>query len=589
MKSQHSKMKRCPQCNRVETDEALKFCRVDGATLISDSSSIESEARTARLGSSAENEIETNIVLHRTDADVVRAPAGTRVRPQAASSTTGKLTSIHRRKLAAMIGVIVVAAAGTIAIASLYLSRQTTAGVQSIAVLPLVNQSGNADAEYLSDGLTESIINSLSQLPRLKVMARSTVFRFKGRESDPLAVGKELGVQAVLTGRVLQRGDSLIVSAELVNVSDGTQLWGGQYNREAADLLSVQQSIAKEISEKMQLKLTGESENRLAKRYTDNVEAYRLYLRGRYEFFKFTPEGINKSIEFYNQAIAIDASYALAYTGLSSAYGMQGNSEMLPPKEAYAKAKWAAEKALAIDDQLSEAHEALATVKLFEEWDWPAAEKELKRALELNPNNASAHVTYGNYFKVMARTDEEMAEVRRGLELDPLSSFYNMELTQALYLSRRYDEAIAQAQKAIALDPQFPITYYDLGDAYEQKGMFREAIAAFQRGQEISGEVFHDMTLASLASAYWHSGQHDKAQKAIDELLERSKQRYVPAYWLALAYVAIGNKDQAFAWLDKAYEERFFLLMWIKPNPRFDAIRSDPRYLDLMRRMRLEP
>jgi eukaryotic-like serine/threonine-protein kinase len=583
-------MKRCPQCNRVETDETLKFCRVDGATLASDSSSIDQEAGTVKLGSHPLlSETETNLLRDTTGANINRATAPTTVlsaRP--ASSATQDLTKPKRRKvlivLAVCVAVVIVA---MIVGRYFYSTRHSRTAIESIAVLPFVNQSGNSDAEYLSDGVTESVINTLSQLPQLKVMARSTTFRFKGREGDPLTVGKELGVQAVLTGRVLQRGDSLMIDAELVNIADGTQIWGGQYNRKASDVLDVQQSIANEISNNLRLKLTGESEKRLAKRYTDNAEAYRLYLQGRYEYFKFTPEGISKAIEYYNRAIALDPNYALAYTGLANAYVLQGNSEILPQQEAHSKARSAAEKAVALDDALSEAHDATATVKLFDEWDWPAAEKELKRALELNPNNSSAYVTYGNYFKAMGRVDDEMAEVKRGLELDPLSSFYNFELAEALLFSRRYDEAIAQSQKTIQLDPHFSLTYYALGDAYEQKGMLRDAVAAFQKGREISGPAGEAMSLASLASAYWKSGEHAAALKAIDELQRISKQRHVPPYWTALAYASIGDKDQAFAWLDKAYEDRFFLLMWIKPDPRFDLIRADPRYQQLIRRLNL--
>ena len=354
--------------------------------------------------------------------------------------------------------------------------------IDSLAILPLANGSGAPQMEYLSDGITESLINSLSQLPNLKVLARTTVFSYKNRAVDPIKVGRELGVRAVLTGRVVEREGSLIIQADLLDVKDGSQLWGEQYHRKFSDVLAVQEEIAKQISERLRLKLTGEEQKRLTRHHTENAEAYQLYLKGRYYWNKRTAESLNKGVEYFQQAIDKDPNYALAYAGLTDSYSLLGSSTGgLSPKETFSKAKAAAVKALEIDDTLAEAHAALALVHLRYDWDWSATEREIKRAIALNPNYATTYHWYADYLVVMGRLDEAIAQIKRAQELDPLSLIINTVVGLRLYHARQYDQAIEQCQKTLEMDPNFAQAHFALGEAYEQKAKYEEAIAALQK------------------------------------------------------------------------------------------------------------
>jgi serine/threonine protein kinase/Tfp pilus assembly protein PilF len=513
------------------------------------------------------------------------APTDAEATARPTSSAVHLVSKIKRHKLGAAL-LVALLLAGVAAIIYYFSSaRGDKAAITSVAVLPFVNASNDPNTEYLSDGISESLINALSQLPRLRVMARTTVFRYKGREADPQQVGRELGVQAILTGKVLQRGDTLIVQAELVNVSDGTQLWGEKYSQKLSDIFVIQEAIARQISEKLRVRLTGEEQQRATKRETESVAAYQFYLRGRFEWNKFTPDGLTKSVDYYNQAIALDPTYALAYIGLAESYGVQAQIGICPSKECYPQAKRAAEKALALDDNLAEAHVVIAEINLFYEWDWTVAEREIKRALELNPNNADAHLTYSTYLKTMGRHTEEIAEAKRAQELDPLSLIANMELAEAFYMAREYDEAIKQSQKTLELDRNFMLTYHVLARALEQKGMYAEAITQYQQALNI---FRNDPTLlASLGHIYAMAGRRDEAQKVLAELQAMSTQRYIPPYLIAKVYAGLGDKDQAFTWLERAFEDRYFLLVWLGSEPQFDSLRSDPRYTDLMRRIGL--
>jgi len=458
--------------------------------------------------------------------------------------------------------------------------------IDSIAVLPFENVAQDANAEYLSDGITESLINRLSQLSNLKVMSRSSVFRYKGKEQDTNKVGGELNVRAVLTGSVKQIGDQLVITVRLDDAQTNQHIWGEQYVRKFADILNVQSEIAQAVSTSLRLKLTGADERQLAKRYTDNVEAYQLYLKGNYKWNKHTREDFRKAIEYYNQAIEKDPNYALAYTGLANSYGVLGNS-YLPPHEAFPKAKAYAAKALEIDETLGEAHTSMAALRLFYDWNWAEAERELKRALVLNPNNAGAHDIYSAYLWVMGRPDEAMAETKRAQELDPLSLMFSTNVGNDSYYARQYDEAIAQLEKTIDLDPQYYRGYLWLGHAFEQKKMYREAIETFQNG--MSRAQPHPQLISSLARAYALAGERDKAQQALAELREVSKRRYISPYLFAVVYDGLGDKEQTFAWLNKAYQDRSFWLIWLKVEPRFDSLRDDPRFQDLLRRIGLQP
>ncbi len=458
---------------------------------------------------------------------------------------------------------------------------------ESLAILPFENGSADPDAEYLSDGITESIINTLSQLPRLHVMARSTVFRYKRRDADPQTVGRDLKVNAVLTGRLVQYGDSVTVSAELVDVTNGWQLWGEQYNRRFTDIFAVQEEIAKEISEKLRLRLTSGEKKRLSKRATSSIEAYQLYLKGRYHWNKRTEEEIKKSIEYFHEAIQIDPSYAQAYAGLADSYATLGLFAFagLPPKETMPHAQTAAVRALEIDDTLAEAHASLGIVTLRYGWDWLGAERAFKRAIELNPGYAVAHQWYGECLAAMGRLEEAIAELKHALELDPLSLIINAVLAGMFYFDRQYDLAIEQCRKTLEMERDFWPALFFLGLTYEQMEALPIALAALQDGVTASHRA--PMMLGALGHAYASAGNHDEAQKVLDELGGLSQRRYGSPIWSALIYIGLGANDVAFAELEKAYEERSGWLVFLGVDPGFDRLRSDARFVDLIRRLGL--
>ncbi|HEY0546494.1 MAG TPA: protein kinase [Pyrinomonadaceae bacterium] len=456
--------------------------------------------------------------------------------------------------------------------------------IDSLAVLPLVNASKDPNAEYLSDGITESIINSLSQLPQLRVMARSTVFRYKGMEVDPLEVGNALDVRAVMLGRVLQLGDQLVIKTELVDVVDGAHLWGAQYNRKPADILAVQDEISGEIVQKLRLRLTGEDhKKRLVKRYTDNTEAYQLYLKGRFYIGKATREGLYRGIGYFNEAISIDPTYALAYSGLAEAYyGL--SSAHLPPKEAMPKARAAALKALEMDDTLAEAHASLALVKVFYDWDWAGAETEYRRAIELNPGYASAHHWYGWYLALMGRLDQATAEMKKAQELDPLSLEITADLGLSFFFAREYDLAIEQFRKALEMDQNFIWAHFFTGWAFEQQGLIDEAIAEYER----AGQVGDAMVIkAALGHAYAMGGRRDEAQAILAESGEAAEGKHLSPYDCAIIHTALDEKQEAFACLEQAYENRSEALVWLKVDPRLDPLRATPQFIGLLRRVGL--
>ena len=437
-------MKRCPQCNRVETDDALVFCRADGTALVSDSGAVSADSGTVKFGSApVVNEIETSILPHRTDADLSRPTAPTTVLPAQSTPGTTRELSRPKRRWAILAGgaVIVIAIVTT---AYFYLTRKSSAAISSIAVMPFVNESSNADVEYLSDGMTETLISSLSQLPNLNVKARSSVFRYKGKATDAKTIGKELNVQAVLNGRVMQRGDQLTLSLELVNAETENVIWSEQYNRKQSDLVALQSEIARDVSSKLKSKLSGADVAKVGKGHTANPEAYRLYLQGRFYWNKRTGPDLKKSIEYFDQAIALDPAYAQAYSGLGDVYTViVSYTADLRPDETFPKARAAAQKALEIDPDLAEPHVTLAEVLHDYDWKHAEAEKEYKRAIEIDPNYPYAHQGYGRYLSHMGRFDEGIAELKRALELDPLSPTINSHLSMAYMSAHRYDDAIA--------------------------------------------------------------------------------------------------------------------------------------------------
>jgi serine/threonine-protein kinase len=455
--------------------------------------------------------------------------------------------------------------------------------IQALAVLPLVNTSADARVEYLSDGITESIIHTLSHFPKLRVMARSTVFRYKGQSVDPQAVGGELAVQAVVTGKVSLLGDRLTVGIELVDVGDGSLLWGEQYNRKLADLLSIQEEISKEITENLRLKLTGAEKKFLTKRHTEDSDAYQLYLKGRYFWNKRTADGLNKAITCFEQAIAKDPSYALAYAGLADAHNNRGSYSIVPAQNAFPQAKAAAFKALELDEAFAEAHVSLAFAQFMFDWDWSGAGKEFQRALELNAGYANAHHWYAWYLLAIGQLQEALTEMKRARELDPLSLPINTNIGFVYYFARQYDEAIEQFRKALEMDANFAEAHRGLGETFEQKAMGAEAVAELRQLRILSGGSTE--SLGHLGHAYAVAGKRADAKEVLAELARLSKRQYVSAHDIASIYTALGENAQAFRWLEKAYKEHSYRLAWLKVDPKLDSLRADPRFADLMRRM----
>jgi TolB-like protein/DNA-binding SARP family transcriptional activator len=458
--------------------------------------------------------------------------------------------------------------------------------IDSMAVLPFVNASSNPDTEYLTDGIAESLINSLSQLPRLKVMSRDSAFRYKGKETDAETVGRQLRVRTVFKGRITQRDSSVAIGVELIDARDNSQIWGQRYDRKLADILVLQDEIAKEITTALRLRLTGAEEKRLAKRYTENAEAYQLYLKGRYYWNKRTKDAARKGVSHFQQAIDQDPNYARAYAGLADSYYVLGYYSALPPKEAFPKAKAAAMKALEFDDSLAEGHAALAVVIRDFDWDWAKAEKEFNRAIELNPRYASAYEWCANLFTAVGRREEGLTQMKRAQEMDPLSLIINADLGRTFYFARDCDQSLEQLRRALEMDPNFGLAHVFLGQVYVQKGMFEKAISEFQEGIVLSSGSTY--ALARRAHTYAVAGQRGEAQKELNRLKELSEQEYVSPYDIAVIYVGLGEKDQAFAWLERAYENRSPWLVYLKVEPALDPLRSDPRFADLLCRMNLQ-
>jgi len=459
--------------------------------------------------------------------------------------------------------------------------------IDSLAVLPFANLSGDPEMEYLSDGITDTLINSLSQLRKLRVVPRGLVFRYKGQEVDPQQLGSELNVRAVLTGRVTQRGDTLLIGTELLDVAKVAQLWGAQYNRKMADIFVVQEEIAREISEKLRLELTGEEKKRLAKRVTQNKEAYQFYLKASYFYTKWSPENLHKAIEYSRQAIDQDPALATAHAVMAFSYGMLGFYGFLPPKEAFPKAKAAALRALALDEGLSQAHATLALTRLSHDWDWPGGEKECRRALELNPDDSSAHQAYSLFLLVKGRLEEAVAEERRAVELEPLSPSTNLVLGAWLFFARQYDQAVEQFRKTLELDPNIVRPRELLVFVYAHKGMYAEAMAECEKIRPLPGGNL--VSRAVLGYVYALAGKRDEALSILEELKPLLEGNLLLLYRAALLCAALNERDQAFELLNKACDERFALMIYFQVYPAFDNLRSDPRFEALLRRMNFPP
>ena len=493
----------------------------------------------------------------------------------------------HKRGVAAILAAIILLSIAGITYYFYFARSGSRAAIDSIAVLPLVNTSNDPNLEYLSDGISESLINSLTELQQLRVVARTTAFRYKGKEGDPQAIGRELNVRAVLMGRLRQLGDALDIQVDLVDASTGAQLWGEKYERKVSDALSVKQTIAREVTEKLRLRLSGEDERRLVKRDTTNAEAYQSYLRGRYFWNKRTADGIKKAIEQFQQAIERDPNYALGYVGLADSYGLLEEYAGIPTSETLPKARAAVDRALQLDDSLSEAHVSSAFI-FWQSWHWAEAEAEYKRAISLNPNYPTAHHWLSIYFRAKLQLEDSLREIKRAQELDPLSPVINQNVAEVYLLKNDLTSAVEQCKRIIDLDPTFPGAHDELGFAYLKQEHYEEASAEFQKTVELSGGA--SRYLGDLGYCYAVTGRRAEALAIVKELENRYAKREAIGQYLAYVYAGLGDKDQAFAWLERDFQQRSgirlpFIQWWFT----FADLRSDPRYADLVRRMGLAP
>jgi len=452
--------------------------------------------------------------------------------------------------------------------------------IDSIAVLPFINSNNDPDIEYLSDGITETLITKLSQLPELRVMARNTVFRFKGKDMTAQQVGEELNVRAVLTGAIVQRGNALRLNAELVDVSDGAQIWGEQYNRTMDDIFAVQDAISEQISTSLKLKLSSDDKSRLVKRHTDDTEAYELYLKGRFYWNKRTAQSLKTAMGYFQQAADRDPTYALAYAGIADCYVLLPIYRGLSAKAALPKAKAAALQALQIDDQLAEAHATLSNVAHFT-WDWETSEKSIVRAIKLNPNYAFAHLWYGMGLTSHARFREAIAELKRALELDPLSLIINTDLGVVYYRARSYDLAVQQLQKTIEMDQNFYRARYYLGLAYTFRGEISKGMEELQQAMRLDDDP---KILAAIGYAYGISGNSVEAERTLSHLEELSSQRVVSPYDYAIIYAGLGDKEKALEFLQRCLEQRQWQLILLKVHPYWDTVRDDPRFVEMLQK-----
>lgn len=545
-------MKHCPECNRNYADPTLSFCLQDGAPLIFGSAA--DEPRTAILSGDSTSEAATRTF-----------------EPTPTARPSDEPTQSNRRSVAIGIAVLLLSALGIGGY--LYYGRNSPKQIDSIAVMPFVNESGNAELEYLSDGMTETLISALMQLPNLSVQARSSVFRYKGKEMDARAIGRELNVQAILNGRVVQRSDGLTLYLELVDAVSGTRIWGDQYDREQSDLVTLQREVARDVASKLQAKLTSADQQKLAKSYTSSPEAYQLYLQGNSYWEKRTRTNIEIAVKFYQQAIDKDPNYALAYAGLAEAY-----AQPTQQPAGLSKARAAALKALSLDNDLPEAHSVLARLLANFDYDFSGAERELRRALELNPNYPDARCRYGILLSLLGRFEAAEAEFRRALELEPLSLACNNGYGGMMIHARRYDDAIKQLKKTLELDENFWLTHASLASVYQITGNYAESVKELVRVAEING---HEQNAARIREIFEKHGWVGVMRFMVGEERQGGRQFYGKARF----YATLGEKDNAFAALNAAYENRESGFPSIKVDPLFDPLRDDPRFSELLKKV----
>jgi TolB-like protein/cytochrome c-type biogenesis protein CcmH/NrfG len=565
-------MKRCPECRRDYYDATLLYCLDDGASLLEGPASSEEPATAVMPDTrpSSENATRTFDTVHRTDTQDLRSGSRSRVYIFGAS---------------AVLLIAAIAAAG-------YFYFGLPQQINSIAVMPFVNESGNTENEYLSDGLTETLINNLSQLPNLSVKARSSVFSFKGKNATPQQVGTELAVQAVLNGRVMQRGDNVTLSLELVDATNGNQIWGEQYAKKMSDLTTLQSEIARDVSNKLHQKLTGSAGQPAAKNYTTDSEAYQLYLKGLFHWNKRTSDDLKAAIGYFNQSKEKDPSFALAYVGLAVTYSVLPSNTVLTKQEvddSVLKAKAAALRALELDNTLAEPHAVLAS-NLSGDWNFGESENEYKRAIELNPNYATAHQWYSELLARLGRFDEAIAAIKHAYQLDPFSTAVNMNIGLRYYEAERFDEAEAQFKKTIELSPEYPMAYWYLSDLYFYRGDYEESLALGEKaGVLMKSETPESSArkVSEFRAALKTGGVKGYWKRVLDYELEEYNKGLVPAFFVAGIFAELGDADASFEWLEKSFKDRENDLTYLKIDYRFRSLRADPRFQDLLRRVGL--
>ena len=566
-------MKRCPECRRDYYDETLLYCLEDGVALVQGSVVSSDGPPTAIMHETAQpNDAATRAQIHTTEQTAV-FPSGSTSAPAA--------TRFDKRLLLAPIGLAVIVLGGFFGYR--YFTPSASGQINSIAVLPFENTGGNAESEYLSDGLAESLIYRLSQINELRVSPRSSVFRYKAQNPDAERVGAELGVDAVMSGRVVQRGDNLTISVDLVDVRNKKTIWGEQFERKMSDLLATQREIASAIAEKLQVKLSGEQSKGSTKSYTDNNEAYQAYLKGRYYWNRRTAENLSKAIEQLKLATEKDPNFALAYAGLADCYIVLNQYAGIPTTDTLPEAKRYAERAIAIDGELAEPHASLGQI-YKQSWKTEDAEREYKRALELNPNYATAYHWYSLFLKDMAKYDEAAVMIKRAKELDPLSSVISINIADMYLWQKDYNGAIQTALKILELDPNYADAYNILGISYSKLGNQTEAIANLEKAAQLSNRA--SFVLAKLGYGYGVAGKRAEAYAVARELEGKYSQRQASGQNLASVYSGLGEKEKAFEWLETDFRNRAPLgeLRW---DPILEPLRDDPRFRDLLRRMNL--
>ena len=567
-------MKRCPQCGR-EYDNSMMFCLDDGAELLYGPASMDGPV-TAVLplgvppSGGLPSESATQPQIHTTTPN-----SQPRIK-------TGQTTNKAAKPLMAAAALIVILAGSYFGYR--YLSPAGPKQIESIAVMPFVNESGNADIEYLSDGMTETLINSLSQVPNLSVKARSLVFRYKGKEIEPKKIGGELNVQAIVTGRIVDRGGQLTLNLELIDAQTENTLWGNKYERKASDLVSLQSEIARDVSSRLKARLSGAEIAKVEKNSTTDSEAFQLYLKGKFQWNKRTEEALKQAATFYSQAIERDPNYALAYSGLAETYVLYSSYDVASADDSMPQAKAAAMRALEIDESLAEAHTALGFYFANYEWDRDRSEQEYRRAIGLKPNYSTAHHWFGADIGNLKRFDESLAEMKLAEELDPLSSIIGSNIGDMLVLARRYDEALAQYKRVIARNPTFPYVYVAMSRAYGAKGMYDEAIAAARRYQELGNSPLGDGTQGLwLAKA----GKRDEAVKLLGDLKQAAAKEYIQNYDFALIYVGLGDREEALNYLERHMTARAETANVYAVAPELDDLRFEPRFKAMLKKMNL--